>query len=44
MGAKDNTKQLSPIGTVKHSASEVATQPSGCVRSMKACPCCVSAQ
>lgn len=44
MGVKDNTKRPSSIGTVKHSAPEVATQPSGCVRSMKACPCSVSAQ
>lgn len=44
MGVKDNTKQPSSIGTEKHSAPEVATQPSGCVRSMKACPCSVSAQ
>lgn len=44
IGVKDNTKQPSSIGTVKHSAPEVATQPSGCVRSMKACPCSASAQ
>lgn len=39
-----HTTQPSSIGTVKHSAPEAATQPSGCVRSMKACPCSVSAQ